>query len=191
MNTFDLADDELLLRIKQNDSQSFKVIFNRYWKRLYFYAYKIYQDSDLCDDCVQDLFVSLWENREHVVILNLEAYLFKAIKYQVSKHVNRLNFQSISPETLSSLSEGSTIENTLEYQEFEEEINTKITALPIRCREVFVLSRFQHKTNAEIATQLKISIRTVETHISHALKQLRSQMDESLYLIIIVISIFL
>src|SRR5690606_364844 len=167
------------------------IIFNRYWRRLYSYAYKIYQDPDLCDDCVQDLFVSLWENREQIAILNLEAYLFKSIRYLVAKHVKRLNFYSLPQEALGILCDESTIENTLEYQELEENINSKITALPIRCREVFVLSRMKHKTNAEIASQLQISIRTVETHISHALKQLRSQLGESLYLIILVISIYL
>jgi len=61
-NKTNLSDNQLLLLIIQSDSQSFRIIFNRYWKRLYSYAYKIYQDPDVCDDCVQELFVSLWEN---------------------------------------------------------------------------------------------------------------------------------
>lgn len=190
-NKTNLSDDQLLLLIKQSDSQSFRIIFNRYWKRLYSYAYKIYQDSDVCDDCVQELFVSLWENRERLVIQNLEAYLLKAIKYQVAKHIKRLNFNSIPQEALHNLSDTRNVEDALEYKELEDTLNLKITELPERCREVFVLSRFKHKTNAEIALQLKISIRTVETHISHALKQLRSKMGESLYLVAFVTTIFL
>lgn len=176
-----LPDDQLLLLIKNDDTQAYKVLFDRYWKRLYAYAYKICQDPNICDDCVQDLFVSIWENRAHSVILNLEAYLFKALKYQVAKHVKRINYNILPQDALGILSEDQNAETELEYQELQEKIHLKITELPERCREVFILSRFKNKTNAEIALQLKISKRTVEAHISHALSQLRSQLGDFNY----------
>jgi len=59
----------------------------------------------------------------------------------------------------------------------QEQISTIInTHLPPRCREIFLLSRFEGKTHREIATLLKLSIRTVEHQVNHALKVLRRKL---------------
>ncbi|MNL33364.1 RNA polymerase sigma factor [compost metagenome] len=65
-----------------------------------------------------------------------------------------------------------TVDN-IEYIEFEKGIMNQISQLTPKCREVFLLSRIEHFSNAEIAEKLSLSIHTVEKHISNALKQLR------------------
>src|SRR5690606_2189839 len=64
-------------------------------------------------------------------------------------------------------------DHKLEVRELSDEINHHMMNLPPRCREVFYKSRFEHLKNEEIAAQLNISKRTVETHISHALRHLK------------------
>ena len=65
-------------------------------------------------------------------------------------------------------------EKDLEYKEFEKDIFDEIKKLPPKCQEVFMLSRFEDYSSAEIAEQLGISVRTVEKHISNALKHLKA-----------------
>jgi len=180
------SDTLLLLQMKKGDNSAFQTIFNRYWKRLYSYAYSIYKDEGICEDCVQEIFISLWENSQEANILHLEKYLFKAIKYKLSGHFKKLKFDHTHEEALQFVSDAKTAQNDLEYMELEHAITSQIKSLPGKCQEVFILSRLKHKSNSEIAKELNISKRTVETHISNALKILRSRMSEASYFLLLI-----
>ncbi|WP_186757590.1 RNA polymerase sigma factor [Echinicola salinicaeni] len=176
------SDSQLLLLLKQGDNAAFQLIFDRYWKRLFSYAYRVYRDEGVCEDCVQEIFISLWKNNKETTILHLESYLFKAIKYKLSAHIKKLKFDFAHEEELKSLSIPQYENTDMEYLELEEVLTAQINNLSGKCREVFVLSRLKNKTNSEIAKELNISKRTVEGHISIALKQLRTQLRETSYL---------
>lgn len=168
-----LTNSELLQLLTKSNSQAFEEIFNRYWKRLFSYAYKIYNEEKVCEDIVQEVFISLWKNKK-TNILNLEAYLFKAVKYKIASHIRDLKFTNEQLDILQQLP--ANISNNLEYQELETKIFEEIEKLPPKCKKVFKLSRLENKSNQEIAQTLNLSIRTVETHISNALKYLRNQL---------------
>ena len=78
----------------------------------------------------------------------------------------------------------------MEYEEFEKEIFNEIKKLPPKCQQVFMLSRFEDYSNPKIAEELDISVRTVEKHISNALKFLKSTIENH-HLVIPVIGMFL
>ncbi|AGA78181.1 RNA polymerase sigma factor [Echinicola vietnamensis] len=181
-----ISDHQLLSRLKQGDNAAFHVIFDRYWKRLYAYAYNVYRDEGVCEDCVQEIFISLWQNNKTTNILHLESYLFKSIKYKLSGHIKKLKFDLVHDEALKQLSSPESESTTIEYQELEETLTSQINKLTGKCHEVFVLSRLQNKTNSEIAEELNISKRTVESHISNALKLLRTNLREITYFILFV-----
>ncbi|MDX1426299.1 MAG: RNA polymerase sigma-70 factor, partial [Salegentibacter mishustinae] len=164
-----LSDQQLLAKLRNGNETVFPLIFDRYWKRLYSYAFKIYRDDKVCEDIVQEIFISLWEKASESQILNLEAYLLRSVKYRVANHIRSLKFSSSQEEILESIPYPSNSVLSLEYQEFENEILSKVKQLPPRCREIFVLSRFDNYSNSEIAQKLNISIRTVEKQISNAL----------------------
>ncbi|WP_241077774.1 sigma-70 family RNA polymerase sigma factor [Flavimarina sp. Hel_I_48] len=107
-------------------------------------------------------------------ILNLEGYLFRAVKYKVATQLRDLKFTRAQDEVLQQIPVSSKVDTNLEYQDFERFLNARIEQLAPRCRKVFMLSRFEHYSNGEIADQLNISIRTVEKHISDAIKELRA-----------------
>lgn len=168
-----MSDDELQKLIFQGNSDAFAVIFNRYWKKLYSYAFKIYKEEAICEDIVQEIFISLWKNSGNTVILNLEAYLFRAVKYRIANQIRNLKFDQQHLDVLESIPAPHYTVNDIEYIEFEKGIMDDINRLTPKCREVFLLSRIDQFTNAEIADRLSLSIHTVEKHISNALKQLR------------------
>lgn len=180
-----LSDQELLVELRSGKEEVFKFIFNRYWKRLYNYAFNIYNDDDVCEDIVQEIFVNLWEKSGEVEILNLEAYLYRSVKYRIVNHIRDLKFTEIQEEILKKIPYPSNSGSTMEYEEFETEIFNFIKMLPARCREIFMLSRFDNYTNSEIAKKLNISIRTVEKQISNALSFFKSKINNSHFTVIV------
>lgn len=80
-------------------------------------------------------------------------------------------------------------EYTLLYKELQEQVQIVIESLPSRCREVFVMSRFDKKKNREIADALNISTTAVEKHIAKALmtfsKHFKDKYPLDVYIIII------
>ncbi|MDT0678632.1 RNA polymerase sigma factor [Autumnicola musiva] len=182
------TDEQLLKLMQQENNQALEVIFDKYWKRLFSYAFKIYPEEEICEDIVQEVFISLWKNAKTSRILHLESYLLRAVKYKVAKHIRNLKFDQTNLEILHRVSSAS--ETGLEYRELEEKIQTEIGKLPPKCRQIFKLSRFENLSNDEIAKKHNISIRTVETHISTALKHLRSRV-EFLHIFLFVMLMFL
>ncbi|CAM4348177.1 RNA polymerase sigma factor [Gillisia limnaea] len=171
-----ISDEQLLIDLSNGNGTVFPLIFDRYWKRLYSYAFKIYRDDKVCEDIVQEIFISLWEKASESQILNLEAYLLRSVKYRVANHIRSLKFSNSQEEILNSIPYPSNSVLNLEYQEFEKEVLSQVKKLPPRCREIFILSRFDNYSNSEIAEKLDISIRTVEKQISNALSYLKANL---------------
>jgi RNA polymerase sigma-70 factor (ECF subfamily) len=172
-----LSDTELQKKLQRQDQLAFEVLFDRYWKRLYAFAFKIYKEEAICEDIVQEIFISLWEKSATTNIDNLEGYLLRAVKYKVANHIRDLKFDSGHLEILQNIPHPSKTDKYLVYQEFEAEVFKEIKKLPPRSQEVLILSRLEHYTNIEIAQKLDISVRTVEKHISDGLKLLKMKID--------------
>jgi RNA polymerase sigma-70 factor (family 1) len=183
----DLPDEQLQKLISSQDEAAFEVIFNRYWKRLYSYSYTIYREEEICEDIVQEIFISLWNNAENATILNLEAYLFRAVKYKIANHIRSLKFTKEHLDILDGIATTDKSINDIEYVEFEKGIMQHVERLSPKCREVFTLSRFEHLSNSEIAARLGLSKLTVEKHISNALKELKNHLPSWQYHAIVIL----
>jgi len=68
----------------------------------------------------------------------------------------------------------------IDFQNLERVIQETIASLPPRCREVFVLSRYENLKNKEIAEKLDISVKAVEANITRALTTLRENTKDYL-----------
>ena len=180
MNSTFKADEEIFGQIKVGNPEAFQLLFDRYWKKLFVYAYKALNHPEACEDAVQEVFINLWERKEKLEISNLKGFLFQSVKNKIANHVRRTKFTRDHLDVISSasLTDNST-ENIIAYRETEHFIHSAIEQLPVRCREVFYLSRFERLNNQQIATKLNLSIRTVETHISNALKNLRHTLRDT------------
>ncbi|MFV5691419.1 RNA polymerase sigma-70 factor [Flavobacterium sp. LT1R49] len=176
-----MSDGELQNLLQKGNRFAFEVIFNRYWKRLYTYAYNIFKEEEVCEDIVQEIFISLWKNIETATILNLESYLFRAVKYKIANHIRDLKFTKEHIDVLEYIGSSTNTINDIEYKDFEREIMSHVDELSPKCKEVFMMSRFEDYSNLEIATKLNLSIYTVEKHISNALKNLRSTISSQLH----------
>lgn len=180
MKNTQFGDDELLIKLRDNDHSALTAIYNKYWKNLYQSSYRILQDHDKCEDAIQEVFVNLWEIRSKLFIkISLKSYLYASVRYEVLRQLRRNTITEDIVNFMDTLSTDSNQE-LLEYKELDQQINQIIDALPSRCQEVFKLSRLEHLSHKEIAEKLAISTKTVEYHISNALLFLRSNLGKTL-----------
>lgn len=169
---------ELLRRLKAGDHSALTVIYKHYWENLYKTAYRILQDHDKCADVVQDVFVKVWEIREHLTVeVSLKGYLHSAVRYEVFRCIKTTKVNEDIFEFAETLA-NKDISDILEYKELSSKIDGIIETLPDRCREIFKLSRKEFLSHKEIAAQLSISTKTVEYHISNALQILRKSLGD-------------
>ncbi|NBC24757.1 MAG: RNA polymerase sigma-70 factor [Bacteroidetes bacterium] len=182
----DKQKEEKLLTSIKNDEQAFRIIYDRYWSKLFHYALNVLEDKTVCEDIVQEVFVSLWQSSDSLKIDNLSAYLFQSVKFQIFKYLRNYKIARRHLERIALLQSHNDTEDQLIAKELETELNRVIDCLPERCRQIFLLSRIEHRSNQEISLQLGLSIQTVKNQISKALAYLREEIppDASLVLLL-------
>jgi RNA polymerase sigma-70 factor (family 1) len=165
---------ELLSRLAQGDERAFTHIYNQYWEVLYAMAYNRTRDMQLSQDIVQDVFTSLWNNRLKTEILSLKGYLASAVKYMTFAHLRKSGQVILGDEYIESNETGhKLVDERLEYKYLLTSLQKQSDKLPDKCRLIFKYSREQGLSVKEIAAELQISPRTVETQLSKALRFLR------------------
>lgn len=156
--------------------KEFKRLFEAYSDRLFHYAFTILRDTGEAEDIVQAVFMNVWEKHPNLEnIHTIKSYLYKSV-YNLS--MNRLDQLKVRLRYQKEQSHQSAIyelPNAFDH-ELHQYLTKAIDQLPPRCREIFVLSRYDGLRYAEIAAQLQISVNTVENQMSKALKILRDQM---------------
>ena len=165
------------------EGRNFERLFKDFFPPLMAFARKILGDEDDARDVVHQVFINLWEKRKELDLsTSLKSYLFTSVHNRSLNVIrDRLKFSSAEvPEVAGEWD----VSAQLESMELEEKIREAIDSLPEKCREIFELSRFEGLKYGEIATQLNISIKTVENQISKALKILREQLGKYLSLLL-------
>jgi len=168
---------ELLESLATDDVSAFEVIYNRYSKNMFLYAMNIFKKKEVCEDIIQNVFTDFWSKRKGVKITNLKSYLFQSVKFQVFNHIRN---QKISSEDLSRLEIidiSSNLTQKIEFEELQKLISDQVTRLPERCKLIFILSRYDHMSNKEIAAELGISIQAVKNQISKAIREIRENLS--------------
>lgn len=182
----DIPEDELLKELKQGRETAYRKLFYQYFEPLVFFANQYLQDVDASKDIVQNVMSQLYQGREELNInTSLKSYLYRAV---TNRSLNEIKSRKVHLQhhyEIRAAADTDYQENSIELNELQLKINKVIEGLPERTREVFKMSRFDHKTNQEIADELNLSKRTVETQISNALKVLRGALSILLLQIIL------
>lgn len=163
--------------ISKGNEEAFNKAFDLYYSRLCFFADKMLRDFDLSRSVVQQVFVDLWIKREKLQIDSLQSYLYQSVR---NASLDVLKHKKAESKYLSTLEkeESGQINDLIEEAELADRINKAIQKLPEKCREIFLLCRFEELKYAEIAARLNISVKTVEMQISIALKKLRKELSD-------------
>lgn len=180
---------KLLRGLANGDVRSFEEIFKHYWKPLYSTAFNKVHDRAEAEEIVQNIFSALWEQRDKLEIDNLNAYLHRAVKNRILNSIRAKitekkywdYYHNFIPTVQNST------ENTVVFDDLQEGLQAAVSHLPEKSRQVFQLSRFEGRTNHEIAKLLKISEKSIEYHLTKSLRQLRIHMKD--YITLLVISV--
>ncbi|MGD8781998.1 MAG: RNA polymerase sigma-70 factor [Ignavibacteria bacterium] len=178
--------DIRIQKIKNGDSDSFKELFFELAKPLIYFSNRIVKDYDEAENIVQDVFVSIWQNREKLdPSLKIKTYLYVAVKNRSLKFIRHENVKQDSFESLQEIYQNpSDPDPETSYNELKSAIDSAIKSLPEKCRLIFEMNRFDKLSYKEIAKVLDISVKTVETQMGRALKSLRQQLAKFISLIL-------
>lgn len=173
--------DELFVRLSKSDHVAYEQIYRHMHQPLYRYAFKITNDEGLTFDVLQDVFMKLWEKRQQIEIRHsLKALLYTMTRNQALNVLRRRGRMAseIEPEYMEMIQGSDEIELNLNAAQLDKHLKNWICALPPRRAEAFMLSRFHGLSNSEVGEIMQLSKRTVETHIVHALRFLRSKYNQ-------------
>lgn len=165
------------------DHKAFEALFKEYYPFLCSFAKKYVFDTDECKDIVHNVFVNLWKKRKDLhTETSLKSYLFKSVHNRCLNHIRDHKKIVHHDVIIENDAIPGYIESTdyLEQSELETSIKDAIDGLPDRCRQVFIMSRFDEKKYSEIAENLGVTVKAVEAQMSKALKILREKLAEYL-----------
>ena len=162
----------------------FELIYKQYFSMLVGFAFQYVEDSENSEDIVQEVFSKIWNQSKSLDIrTNIKSYLFGAVRNACLNHLRHQKVkQAHEQETTHEIIDQ---EAFMEMDELQEKLEKVLNQLPEKRRQIFELSRFEGKKYQEIADELNISVKTVETQMSRSLKVLREAL--SAYIICLII----
>lgn len=170
----------LISRLRKGEESAYKWLFSEYYKVLTVFANRYLNDLDSAEEIVQDLFVHLYEKRENLDInISLKSYLFRSTHNRCINYINAKKIRNAHADYVLKTTDikEDILEQEVNKTEMESALYNAINQLPAKCQSIFKMNRFEGLSNNEIAQQLRISKRTVETQISKALKILRTKIE--------------
>lgn len=179
-------ENDLIKSLKDGDKRALTSIYNKYWKLLFISSYNLLENKEVCEEIIQDVFIDLWNRRSKLQIkISLQSYLYACVRYKVFYEFRKNKI--IKAELFEDLNKRfhyATPETKLLYKELEIHIENTVENLPKKCQRVYRLSRNQQLSHKEIAQKLNISTKTVENHITNALKILRTSLGNVLFILV-------
>ncbi|WP_316839250.1 RNA polymerase sigma-70 factor [Pedobacter gandavensis] len=180
-----LSNAELTILIKDSDHNAYTEIYKRFWKRLLAISYNHTKDKSDAEEIVQEVFIGLWNKRNEIDNYIIERYLATATKFRVFNDYYRKNKRIANMINSMPYQDSYDIEDQIAAAFLQEQINGIVSRLPEKCRMVFQFSRGQGLNIPEIAKEMNIAEKTVEAHLTKALKTIKDHLSQSGTLIIL------
>lgn len=162
------------------DQKIFQKVFEQYYKPLCRFAQGYINDADSSEEIVQQVFINLWNQRESIDPgKDMKSYLFTSVRNRCLNYIrDHKKFRSQYLDVETELHIPVFDFDKLAIADLEKQVNDAIMKLPEKCREVFVLVRFEEMKYKETADHLGISVKTVEAQMSKAFKILREELKD-------------
>ncbi|MGN1233185.1 MAG: RNA polymerase sigma-70 factor [Candidatus Cryptobacteroides sp.] len=177
------ADIPYLERLGKGDKDAFAALYRKYAGQCANFALTLLKDKDAARDITHDVFVRIWNQREHIAgVTSFSSYLYKMMRNEVLLFCGRTQINRRYLDYLSSVSEefrAFTDEET-DLEDLRISVATAVDRMPEQRARVFTMSRMEGLSHQKIAELLGISVRTVEKHITNALLDIREEIKDNL-----------
>lgn len=175
-------DDKIIIRnLKKGDVQSFDNIFNKYNKKVYYFALSYLKNREEAQDVVQEVFMNLWKHRDQIN----EYYVFSKYLFKITYNATCKTFrkQASDKKQLEEVVRNSIVEDNstnldIEYNSLYETANAFIEKMPARQKEIYLLSINEQLTTEQIAQRLNISKKTVENYLSQVKTSVKKSISD-------------
>jgi len=174
-------DAELISRLKRDDHDSFRRLFDRYSQPLFRFSFSYLKSKEAAEDVVQEVFIKIWNHRDEIKNdTSFQSYLFTIALNAVRKYFNKLSRQNeLKHNILFDFSENkSRFDDKPDYQSLLDKLDELVARMPEKRREVFIKKKIENKSLKEIAEECSITPKTVEYHITEAMKFLRTEFEK-------------
>lgn len=174
-------DEKYIIGLQNGSYADFNRLYDLYADRLYGFAYNLTHSSEMAEEIVQEVFLKVWQMREHLS----PEYSFRSFIFTIAKNrflnelrnrVNTLSYDEYTAQfgTLGDVE--NTTENEFNFHELSQKIIGVKKKLSNRQREIFEMSKEEGLSNQEIAMRLGISEQSVRNQLSCTLKVLREEL---------------
>jgi len=171
-----MHDQEIIIQLKAGDTFFFEMIFTEYHAKVYFFVFHKTRSTFIAEETVQETFIKLWKYKTS---LNDSIYLSTQI-FHIARSVmidilrKDANYKKkIFNSSASTKTTTNNLVEKLDLNDLDKQAKIAVSKMPAARRKVFEMSRFKGMSHQEIAKELSLSVKTVENHITQALKQLR------------------
>ncbi|OHX63823.1 RNA polymerase sigma-70 factor [Flammeovirga pacifica] len=150
-----------------------ELLFKTHYKMLCLFCCRIIKDEDTARDIVQECFIKFWDKFEEIDSPEFgKSYLYTLVRNKSLDYLKSLRVSKTIPLT-ENIDAMEQFYSSLEYSDLERKYLSALDELPEKCKTIFLKSRDEQLSNKEIATQLNLSVKTVEGHITKAIKHLK------------------
>jgi RNA polymerase sigma-70 factor (family 1) len=187
-------DAEYFIRLafETDPKRGCELLFRAYYRDLCSTAIRFVYSRQAAEDIVGEVFLQFWNNRIYQSItISYRAYLFRAVRNRALNYIKFDLNRSASLDLAMDAAEPNTVQQPdqiLQLDELLRRINEIVRTLPLQAQRVFIMSRFDGRSHAEIAQELQINHKTVESHITRALSSLRHLLRQELCLLVLGLS---
>lgn len=168
---------QLTAATQPEETISFDQVYARHWKPLYRTAFRLLHDEQAAEDIIQDTFVCLWENWDTMTHTNIKGWLFTTSYRLVLKRLKQIRSSEPIEQATFCTPLASEADGPLRVRQLQLMVDTCVGKLPEKCRQVYTMSRHDHLSIKHIALELGISPKTVEGHVTAALKRIRQSIS--------------
>lgn len=177
---FNKNENDLWLDIKDGNEQALADLFRLYYSRLYNYGMKIVTNQEFIKDCIQELFLTLWDSKNSINdAYSVKSYLFSSLRRTIFRKLkkNRTTYERNKKYVENHFTEPLNVEQLIVHFEVEQEskkqLRKAIDHLGGRQKEAIYLKYYDGLSNAEIADVMGINRQSVYNHVSGAIQRLQ------------------
>ena len=176
--------DEYYMANELLDTKIFEDLFELHFTKLMGFVFNYVRDEEVAKDIVHDAFLTLWSNRKRLnPVYPVKSYLFTLAQNCALNYLRHLRVVTGNEQTVTELLEAAN-EELDDYEKRLVRLEEKLAQLPEKQREVLVKCVVEGKKYKEVAEELDITVNTVKTHITRALKFLRDELQEDLIMLL-------